>query len=402
MKPDFVSENKPLVKPSGRWAISVAVIAALVLGGAAIQYAVRFQSSSTPASNSAASATPNAVAALGHLRPEGEVVHISSPTVLNGMGTNRVAKLLVKEGDKVKAGQVIAILDNHQTLKAALKLAQEEVNVAQSNLAKVKAGAKAGELEAQRATIANLQADLQGQLAAQNQAIARLKAEFSNREREYQRYLQLLQNGAVSASDLDGKQLAMKSAQEQLDEAQANRDRIEATFEQQIRTAQATLNQIAEVRPTDVQAAQAEVNRAIASVRQAQAELDLSYIRAPNDGQVLKIRTRPGEVVTEKGIVALGQTEQMNVIAEVYELDVGKVRVGQKARITSNVFPGELYGTVAEVGLQIDPQGILTTDPTADVDRRVVEVKIRLNAADSQKVSVFTNLQVNVVIDITS
>ena len=316
------------------------------------------------------------------------------------MGASRVALLLVKEGDKVKTGQAIAILDNYENLKASLQLAQEQVKVAQANLAKVKAGAKTGELEAQKATIARLEVELQGQLSAQDKTIARLEAELNNGQTEYQRYRELFQNGAVTASQLDSKQLTMTTAQEQLNEAKVNRNRIEATFQEQIKAAQATLNQIAEIRPTDVQAAQAEIDRAIANVAKAKADLDLAYIRAPIDGQILKINTRPGEVVGNKGIVALGQTDRMNVVAEVYELDVSKVRTGQKATITSNAFSGKLYGTVTQIGLQVNPQDVLSTDPTADVNRRIVEVKIRLNPTDTQKVSAFTNLQVNVIIDI--
>jgi HlyD family secretion protein len=306
----------------------------------------------------------------------------------------------VKEGDKVKTGQAIAILDNYKNLKASLQLTQEQVKVAQADLAKVKAGAKTGELEAQKATIARLEVELQGQLSAQDKTIARLEAELNNGQTEYQRYRELFQNGAVTASQLDSKQLTMTTAQEQLNEAKVNRNRIEATFQEQIKAAQATLNQIAEIRPTDVQAAQAEIDRAIANVTKAKADLDLAYIRAPIDGQILKINTRPGEVVGNKGIVALGQTDRMNVVAEVYELDVSKVRTGQKATITSNAFSGNLHGTVTQIGLQVNPQDVLSTDPTADVNRRIVEVKIRLNPTDTQRVSAFTNLQVNIRIDI--
>jgi HlyD family secretion protein len=401
MKPDLISENKPLLKPSGRWAIITVVATALALGGVALQYVFNLQRSSPASSNIEASTpTSKAVSALGHLRPEGEITYLSAPSALNGTGVSRVAKLLVKEGDKVKTGQAIAILDNYENLQTSVKLAQEEVKVTQANLAKVKAGAKTGELEAQKATIVRLEAELQGQLTAQDKAIARLEAEFNNSQIEYQRYRKLFQNGAVTASQLDSKQLTMTTAQEQLNEAQVNRNRIEATSQQQIKAAQATLSQIAEIRPTDVQAAQAEINRAIANVAKAKADLDLAYIRSPIDGQILKIHTRAGEVVGNKGVVALGQTDRMNVVAEVYELDVSKVQVGQKATITSNAFSGKLDGTVTQVGLQVNPQDALSTDPTADVDSRIVEVKIRLNTADSQKVSALTNLQVNVVIDI--
>jgi HlyD family secretion protein len=153
------------------------------------------------------------------------------------------------------------------------------------------------------------------------------------------------------------------------------------------------------VRPTDVQVAQAEVERAIADVIKAEADLKLAYVYAPTDGQILDIHTRTGELIDDKGIVALGQTEQMTVVAEVYELDIGRVQVGQKATITSPAIPEPLHGTVAQVGLQVNPQELLSTNPAADIDRRIVEVEIRLDTADSQKASRLTNLQVDVVIN---
>ena len=401
MKPEFLSKKKLLLKPSGLLTIIAAVVIALAFSGATILYVFHFQRNSNASSSNPATRTPtnNAVSALGHLRPEGEVIRLSAPTTLNGLGGSRVAKLLVQEGDKVKQGQVIAVLDNYKNLQAAVKLAQEQVKVARANLAQVKAGAKTGELEAQKATIESLEADLQGQLTAQEKTIARLQAELNTAQSEYQRYYQLFQNGAVAASQFDSKQLVMKTAQEQLNEAKVNRSRIEATTQRRIKAAQATLNQLAEIRPTDVQAAQAEIDRTLANVAKAQADLDLAYIRVPVNGQVLKINTRAGEAVGDRGIVALGKTDQMNVVAEVYELDVSKVRIGQKATITSHAFSGNLSGKVTEVGLQVNPQDVLSTDPTADVNSRIVEVKIRLDPPDSQKVSSLTNLQVNVAIN---
>lgn len=401
MKPDFIADHKPLLKPSGRWIVTVISIAALTISGLALRYVLHFQPrSSTSSAPSTRTPPVQAVSALGHLRPEGEVIYLSPPTSLPGMGTSRVAKLLVQEGDRVQVGQLLAVLDSYANLQAALELAQEEVKVAQAALAQVRAGAKAGEIEAQQAAIANLEAELEGQQMAQEQAIARLEAELENAEVEYQRYRDLFQDGAVTASQLDSKRLTLITAQEQLDEAQVHRTRIESTLQQQIREAHATLNQIAEVRPTDVQAAQADVNRAIASAEKARADLESAYVRSPVAGQVLGIHTRPGEMVGDRGIVSLGQTRQMYAIAEVYELDIHKVNIGQTATITSSTFPEKLQGTVTQVGLQVNPQEILSTNPAADVNRRIVEVKIRLNEADSQKVANLTNLQVNVVIDI--
>jgi len=85
-------------------------------------------------------------------------------------------------------------------------------------------------------------------------------------------------------------------------------------------------------------------------------------------------------------------------------LDVSRVRVGQSATVTSknNAFPDELHGKVMEVGLEIDKKDVLNTDPAAQFDARVVEVKVRLDAESSRKVAGLTNLSVQVAIDVKS
>ena len=80
---------------------------------------------------------------------------------------------------------------------AALKQAQERVRVAQANLAKVKAGAKTGEIEAQKAAIARIEAELSNDIAAQEATVARLEAELNNAQVEYQRYQKLYGDGAI-------------------------------------------------------------------------------------------------------------------------------------------------------------------------------------------------------------
>jgi HlyD family secretion protein len=158
------------------------------------------------------------------------------------------------------------------------------------------------------------------------------------------------------------------------------------------------LEKIVEVRPVDIAVARAELEEAKADAQQAQANLNIAYLRAPKEGQILKINTRPGEAISDKGIVALGKTDNMYAIAEVYETDISKIRIGQKATVTSFGFLGQLSGVVDEVGLQIGKKDVLNTDPTADVDSRVVEVKVRLDRDSSKQVSGLTNLQVNVVV----
>lgn len=90
----------------------------------------------------------------------------------------------------------------------------------------------------------------------------------------------LYREGAIAAETLDQKRLALETAQAQLNEVRANQNRIVETLQEQIRQARATLDQISEVRPVDVQSAQTEVDRAIAAMRQAEANLAEATVRA--------------------------------------------------------------------------------------------------------------------------
>ena len=174
-------------------------------------------------------------------------------------------------------------------------------------------------------------------------------------------------------------------------------------MQKQIQTEQAMLEKLKEVRPVDVKVAQAEVEKAAVYINRIQAELEDFYVRSPVAGQILKINTRVGEQVnTSQGIVEVGRTQQMYAIAEIYETDVSKIKVGQRASIISEHggFAGTLHGTIDHIGLQIKKQDILDSDPAADKDARVVEVKVRLDPEDTPKVAGLTNLQVRVTVNL--
>jgi HlyD family secretion protein len=338
------------------------------------------------------------VAALGRLEPQGEIIRLSAPNSLGG--GIRIAKLLVKKGDKIRQGQLIAFLDSYSLNLAALEKAKRQVEVAKANLEKVEAGAKQGDIYAQKATIGRLEAELRGETSAQKAIIARLQAELNNAQRENQRYEDLYENGAVSASNAESKRLRRDTLQQQINEAKAALNRTQQTLQKQLNEAQARLNSIVEIRPTDLQLAKADLASAKASVTQVQAELDLSIIRSPIDGQVLKINAWPGEIISSQGIAELGRTQQMYVVAEVYETDVKKVKLGQSVDITADAFSGKIQGTVTDIGLQVNQQNIFNNHPGADTDNKIVDVKIRINnPKDNQRVADLTNLQVQVWIN---
>ena len=385
--------GKPLVKKIPTLVIGLA----LLVGGVTVY---RLTQTDTPQSEVPIQTMPEikTVTALGRLEPSGEIIQLS---VSSGAEGNRIDELLVKVGDEIERGQVIAVLDSRDRLEAALNQSKEQVRVAQANLDLVKAGAKRGEIRAQEAAIARIEAERSNDIMAQTATVSRIQAEVNNARVEYQRYAQLFKDGAISASERDSKYLALATAKEQLAEAQANLNRTKSAKQEQLAEAKATLNKIAEVRPVDVAVAEAEVRQAQAAVKTAQAELDRAYIKSPQAGTVIKILTRPGEIVSsDEGIARIGQIKEMYAVAEVYESDIGKVKVGQPATVTSSAIEGKLTGTVEKIGLEIERQNVVNTDPTANIDARVVEVKIKLDEASSQKVAGLTNLQVKVKIDL--
>ncbi len=371
------------------------------------------------------------VTALGRLEPETEVIKLSAPLALDG---DRISELLVKEGANVKVGQVIAILQSRDLLKNALIQSMKQVEVAKAKLAQIKAGAKSGEIQEQSAivdrvkaqytgdkqaqaeNIARISAQWEGDRIAQTATINKLTAELKNAESEYQRYQQLFSEGAISNSVIDSKRLNVETAKQTLSESQAILNRINTTANKQLAEAkialnrinntsnkeisetQGKLNSIAEIRPVDVALARTEIESAIANLQRAKTELQAAYIRAPMTGQIIKIHTRVGEKIGDQGIADFAQTNTMMAVAEVYQTDISKIKLGQKAIITSQGFTGELKGVVQQIGLQVKRQNVFSDQPGENLDSRIIEVKIRLNPEDSKKVSGLTNLQVQTAI----
>jgi HlyD family secretion protein len=461
------SREQPLdpEQPKIWWGIAVALPVAIAVG---LLATAKFEQLKKLAPSIPVKPMTNGVSAVGRLEPRGEVIRLSAPTAT----ASRVKQIFVREGERVRKGQVVAILDNHDTQIAALEEAKAKLQEARANFAQVRVGSPrdiqaqtaiiarlqaqlrgeqdgqqamitriaaqlSGEKLAQQATVNRLEAELSGQKDSLRATVTRIQAERRNAQVDAGRYEMLYREGAISQQERDTRRLSaitsnqqvlesqanlrqaqgtlrqqlaearaiqiktLATLQQQLIEAKVNRDKTVATLQRQIDEEKARLNRLVEVRPTDLQMAQAQISNAIAMVRRAEAELKLSYIQAPITGEILKIHTKSGEAISSSGIAEIGETNQMTVIAEVAEDSIGRVRLGQNVTVTSDngAFGGELKGTVTEIGRKIGKKDVLNTDPAADIDARVVEVKITLIPEDSQKVAGLTYAKVVVNIN---
>ena len=172
-------------------------------------------------------------------------------------------------------------------------------------------------------------------------------------ERDTRRYRRLAKSGATPSADLDNREIRLISLRGEL--------------------------------------AQARVQ-----LRKVQSDLVQSELRSPIDATVLRILARPGERPGEAGILELGNTDQMEAVAEVYESDINRVRVGQPATMISE--NGGLSTTLKARVVRITPQvrqrQVVSTNPTGDADARVVEVRLALDPSDLAKVRQLAGLKV--------
>ena len=296
------------------------------------------------------------IGALGHVEAGDGLVAVATRS-LSGQ-PSIIGRLLVKDGDTVKTGQVLAELDSERQLAAAQRQAGARIDVARKRLAQVQAGAKASDLAVQQAEI------------------ERLQAELANAEQEYRRYASLGDN--VTASTLGALRLRIDTATHALTGAKQR------------------LASLTDVRPVDVDLARAELDEAIGNEARAAAEHAASVIHAPINGRVVKIYARAGEEVQARGVMELAPTETMYVVAEVTESDIARVKVGQRAKISGAGLSTPIQGTVERLAMTVLQNQLEPVDPASFSDARVVNVWIKLD--DNRAVSNVIHLRVDVVI----
>lgn len=343
-----------------KWSLIILTLSTLVVGRGAIGY-VQSQMVRVDPAPVLAHHTRQlpSVVARGRLEPSGQVIHVMVPSRVSNA---RLSKVLVDEGVFVRAGQTLAILDGRAEHEAEVEQCEKRLLISQAELARVKAPAKSSDLSAQQSVV------------------SRLQAHQINADREYDRYLALYREGAVSASVLDGKTLAVESIKQELNQANA------------------TLQSMSEVRPVDIDLACAQVENAHAAIKVARSQLDLDYVRAPISGQVIKIISHAGEVADERGILEMGDTARMYAVAEVYENDASKLEIGQRALIHCDACSQTIYGRIEQIGLKIEKKYTLDADAALDVDSRIIEARIKIDPQDSKRISRYTNSHVTVTI----
>ncbi|MBM5828564.1 MAG: HlyD family efflux transporter periplasmic adaptor subunit [Cyanobacteria bacterium M_surface_7_m2_040] len=139
-----------------------------------------------------------------------------------------------------------------------------------------------------------------------------------------------------------------------------------------------------------------QLSEARAELKRLNTEITLSELRSPINGLVLRVDVQPGERPDANGIVEVGASQAMEVVAEVYESDISRIRVGQPVTVESESggFKGQLRARVLRISPQVRQRRVLSTDPSADADARIVEVRLALDPAEAQRVQSLAGLKV--------
>jgi HlyD family secretion protein len=320
---------------SGPWQLVASLLALVLLAGLGSRLWQQRQQKQVEA-RKAVPLLPRQVSALGRIEPLGGISQVSVPSSLSN---DRVREILVKEGQEVRKGQPLAVLESIDTLESSVRKSEAEIRVAESKL------------------------------AAQDSVIARYKADLGQASAEARRAEQLFAAGATSANRVEKLQADESSAKAQVDEAIATK----ATLVEDLRSSRASLDKD-------------KTERAKATVL------------APFSGTVFKVHARPGDKVGEDGLLEMGDSSRMGVIAEVYQSDRPMIALGQKASLSADGFKGrKVEGQVVEIAREVSRQTVFSGQAGENLDRRVLEVKIGLTPQESALASHLNYLQVNVL-----
>jgi HlyD family secretion protein len=370
-----------------------AAIGGFVLGGLCAFFYLRDYHNVTPpptgAETSPTSAQPDKIVALGRIEPRDGILFLGVPA------PDRITKIRVKEGDRVNSGKQLVELESEILRQLEEELSEIQRQGAKKRLEAVKASGKA-QIQVEQVRLSQVEQLGRPEIEAQESKIAFLRIQAANAEKDFQRLEKA--GDTIAEQDKEKQNLLKQQAQEELAAALKQYQKLLAAQPLDLELAKARLV-----------AARAELERGESSISlaqldnqtaQAKARRKAAQITAPSNGTILRLLAHEGELVQGKPIVQMANLDKMIVVAEVPISFIPRVRVKDKATVTSRVFEElghkELGGEVYSIGEIVGKPQVTSLDPLASVDYRIVEVKILLDR--SEPAAKYIGHEVNVTI----
>jgi HlyD family secretion protein len=301
----------------------------------------------------------------------------------------RIHEITVREGDTVKAGQVIAVLEDDQ-VKARETQAQASLQESETRLqrSRQQVAVLQAQLDQSRlgVTQAHLDADgrvrqAEAQVASAEASLAQAEASYEQARYDAEKFTKLVEHGDVperqakqAVTTLEAQAAVVRAARKQVDAARGAYTTAKANLENPaIRMSQSSaVEQQIRQALTDIESAQADADRSRAQLEEARANRNDLNIVAPFDATVATRSAEPGEVVAAGSpIVTLVNYNDVYLRGFVPEGDIGRVRVGQTARVYLDSDPKKPVDAVVS---RVDPEASFTPENTYFRDDRVKQV----------------------------
>jgi HlyD family secretion protein len=336
--------------------------------------------------------TENLVVAPGRIA--GDEATVSAKTA------GRVREIRVREGDAVRAGDVIAMLDDDQVkaredaAKSAVETAEARVRSSQQQISVLRAQEQSSSISVDQSKM-----DAEGRVnqaranvAAAEAALAQARAANNQAKYDYENQSQLAKDGDLSErqgmlakSNLEATTAAVKAAEEQVKAARGAYNAALAALKNPAILSSQTLSIKEQINKaqSEIAGAMADAEKARAQLREAEANRADLRIVAPFDGTITVRSVEPGEVINPgTAIVTLVNLQELYLRVFVPIAEIDRVRVGRPARIYLDSRPERaIEATVS----RIDPDAAFTPENTyyrEDRVRQVVGVKLAIKNSD--------------------
>jgi HlyD family secretion protein len=348
---------------------------------------------------SSKSNSPSAIAsAARQINAQGKLLPARGIARLSGLPGDRVESILVKPGEPIAKDQPIAVLKSDSIKKIELEAAELKLAETRMTLSTKKRELDLGvSLANSRVAAAEMSIDLaKKQLEMAKQAEKQLPLLWRQIDS-----LRQLRNNPLTRAVVGGIELESREIEY---------EKVSSTTEQSILAATSNLRQSEmqlEQTRQSLQAAEfsrsaIEENSPVApfekQIELLKIQLAESTIRAPYDATVVNILTEVGERITTLPIAEIADLSKMVCVAEVFEADVGRIQIGDNARLKSSALNRELEGKVIRIDRVVGGSQLRSPNPMARTDFRSVGVWIELDSGNSVVAADRLQLQVDVVI----
>jgi HlyD family secretion protein len=322
----------------------------------------------------------------------------------------------VDEGMYIETGALVALLDDSD-LKCTLAMRKADWGAAKATLAALVAGSRPQEIAAAKAAMersAAALAELRNgtrpeDIKVAEAALASAIADKVRADAYFRRVAQLIAAKATSADDFDRAKSAcdmtaakVRETTEQLDLARKG-PRQEEIDQARAALAQATQQyEMIKIGPRveDIDAARARAAQAEAAYRLAEVNLGYATLRAPMSGIVMSKNIEPGEYVSPgTPVVTMGDLKNVWIRAYVNETDLGRVKEGQTAQVTTDTYPGRVYrGRVSFISSEAE-----FTPKTVQTEQQRVKLVYRIKIdIDNSAMELKPGMPADAVIDVNS